>query len=114
MLVATYYSNSDIRLEERPRPQLGEDETLLKIHASGICGSDLMEWYRRDKVPLVLGHEVAGEIVEVGNAVNNVSVGDRIVASHHVPCLECRYCQRGNETMCRTLKTTDFDPGGFS
>ena len=114
MLVATYYSNSDIRLEECPRPQLGEDETLLKIHASGICGSDLMEWYRRDKVPLVLGHEVAGEIFEVGNAVNNVSVGDRIVASHHVPCLECRYCQRGNETMCRTLKTTDFDPGGFS
>ena len=114
MLVATYYSNSDIRLEERPRPQLGEDESILKIHASGICGSDLMEWYRRDKVPLVLGHEVAGEIVEVGNNVTNVSVGDRIVASHHVPCLECRYCLRGNETMCHTLKTTDFDPGGFS
>ena len=114
MLVATYYSSSDIRLEERPRPQLEEDESLLKIHANGICGSDLMEWYRRDKVPLVLGHEVAGEIVEVGNAVTNVSVGDRIVASHHVPCLECRYCQRGSETMCHTLKTTDFDPGGFS
>ena len=76
MLVATYCSNLDIQLEKRPCPQLGEDESLLKIHAS-----DLMEWYHRDKVPLVLGHEVAGEIVEIGNAVTNVSVGYRIVAS---------------------------------
>ena len=114
MLVATYYSNSDIRLEERSLPQLGKGESLLKIHASGICGSDLMEWYRRDKVPLILGHEVAGEIVEVRDAVTDFTVGDRVVASHHVPCLECRYCLRGYETMCRTLKSTDFDPGGFS
>ncbi len=114
MLVATYYSNNDIRIEERPRPTLEKGESLVKIHASGICGSDLMEWYRKDKVPLVLGHEIAGEIVDVADGVTNVQAGDRVVASHHVPCLECRSCLRGNETVCETLRSTTFDPGGFS
>ena len=114
MHIASYYSNSDIRVEERPTPQVGPGESLVRIHASGICGSDLMEWYRRDKVPLVLGHEIAGEIAAVGSGVNNIQVGDRVVASHHVPCLECRYCRLGHETVCQTLHNTTFDPGGFS
>jgi len=114
MRIASYHSNSDIRIEERPSPQIGPGESLVKIHASGICGSDIMEWYRRDKVPLVLGHEIAGEIAAVGPGVSNIQVGDRVVASHHVPCLECRYCRRGHETVCQTLHTTTFDPGGFS
>ena len=114
MLVANYYSNKDIRLEERPIPQIDAGECLIKIQASSICGSDLMEWYRKDSVPVVLGHETAGEIIEVGAGVNHLKAGDRVVASHHVPCLECRYCRRGNETMCQTLHSTTFDPGGFS
>lgn len=114
MLVANYYNNHDIRIEERPCPKIGRGECLVKIYASSICGSDLMEWYRRDKVPLVLGHEIAGEVVDIGEDVNNVKVGDRVAASHHVPCLECRYCLRGNETVCETLRSTNFDPGGFS
>jgi len=114
MRIASYHSNSDIRIEERPSPQIGPGESLVKIHASGICGSDIMEWYRRDKVPLVLGHEIAGEIAAVGPGVSNIQVGDRVVASHHVPCLECRYCRRGHETVCQTLHTTTFDPGGFA
>ena len=114
MRIASYHSNSDIRIEELPTPQVGPGESLVKIHASGICGSDIMEWYRRDKVPLVLGHEIAGEIAAVGPGVSNIQVGDRVVASHHVPCLECRYCRRGHETVCQTLHTTTFDPGGFS
>ena len=114
MLVANYYSNRDIRLEERPIPKIDEGECLIKIHASSICGSDLMEWYRKDSVPVVLGHETAGEIIEVGPGVNHLKVGDRVVASHHVPCLECRHCRRGHETICKTLHRTTFDPGGFS
>ena len=114
MLVASYYSNSDIRIEERPTPRIGENECLVKIHASGICGSDLMEWYRREKVPLVLGHEVAGEISKVGSGVDGISSGDKVVVPHHVPCLQCRHCRRGNETVCETMRTTNFDPGGFS
>ena len=114
MLVANYYSNKDIRLEERQIPQIDAGECLIKIHASSICGSDLMEWYRKDSVPVVLGHETAGEIIEVGAGVNHLKAGDRVVASHHVPCLECRHCRRGHETMCQTLHKTTFDPGGFS
>ena len=87
MLIANYYSNTDIRIEDRPVPQIHEGECLIKILASGICGSDLMEWYRRDSVPLVLGHETAGEVSEVGNGVNHLKPGDRVVVSHHVPCL---------------------------
>ena len=53
MLFAKYYSNNDIRIEEQPLPVIAHDEVLIKIESSGICGSDLMEWYRKDKVPLV-------------------------------------------------------------
>jgi len=109
-----YYNNSDVRLEEMPTPQLGPGELLVKILASGICGSDVMEWYRIKKAPLVLGHEVAGEVVEVGDGVADFSVGDRVVVCHHVPCNTCRYCLSGNHTVCETLHTTNFDPGGFA
>ena len=68
MRVAVYYSNSDVRPEERPRPAIGPGELLMRIRSSGICGSDLMEWYRKPKAPIVLGHEVAGIVDEVGDA----------------------------------------------
>lgn len=115
MQVLMYYSNSDVRLEEMPIPEIGPGELLMKIAASGICGSDVMEWYRRDKVPLVLGHEVAGEVVEVGEGVDRFKPGDRIAATHHVPCNTCHYCLTGHHTVCDTLlKGTHFHPGGFA
>ncbi|MBL7202745.1 MAG: alcohol dehydrogenase catalytic domain-containing protein [Desulfobacteraceae bacterium] len=115
MRVLMYYSNNDVRLEEMPTPQIGSGELLLKVAASGICGSDVMEWYRRDKVPLVLGHEVAGEVVEVGDGVEKFKAGDRVAATHHVPCNTCQYCLTGHHTVCETLlKGTHFEPGGFA
>jgi L-iditol 2-dehydrogenase len=109
-----YYNNHDVRLEEMPKPKIAPGEVLMRVEASGICGSDVMEWYRIKKAPLVLGHEVSGEIVEVGEGVTKYKVGDRICASHHVPCNTCRYCLRGHHTVCETLRTTKFYPGGFS
>jgi len=97
-----------------PVPQIGPGELLIRIEASGICGSDVMEWYRRDKVPLVLGHEIAGEVVEVGQGVEQYKKGDRVSASHHVPCNTCRYCLKGHHTVCDTLRQTHFEPGGFA
>jgi L-iditol 2-dehydrogenase len=114
MRVAVYYNNADIRVEERPVPVIGAGETLVRIKASGICGSDVLEWYRVPKAPIVLGHEVSGDVVEVGEGVSGIAVGDRVVVSHHVPCNGCRYCLTGNHTACHTLHTTNFDPGGFS
>jgi len=113
MKVALYYSNSDVRIEERPVPKIGAGELLIRVEASGICGSDVMEWYRRDKVPLVLGHEIGGVVTEVGERVEKYKAGDRVSASHHVPCNECRYCLSGHHTVCETLRRTFFDPGGF-
>ena len=115
MRVLMYYSNADVRIEEMPIPTPRQGELLMKVVASGICGSDVMEWYRRDKVPLVLGHEVAGDVVAVGEGVNQFTPGDRIAATHHVPCNTCRYCLKGHETVCETLlKGTSFHPGGFA
>ncbi|MDD5005303.1 MAG: zinc-dependent dehydrogenase [Candidatus Omnitrophica bacterium] len=113
MKVAMYYSNSDIRIEEKPVPKIGPGELLIRVEASGICGSDVMEWYRADKVPLVLGHEIGGVVTEVGQGVKKYKVGDRVSASHHVPCNECHYCLGGHPTVCETLRRTFFDPGGF-
>ncbi len=114
MRVAVYYNNRDIRVEERALPTIGPGELLVRIRASGICGSDLMEWYRIKRAPLVLGHEVAGEVVDAGEGVTGFCVGDRVFASHHVPCGECRYCRGGHPSVCETLRTTHFDPGGFA
>jgi L-iditol 2-dehydrogenase len=114
MRVAMYYNNRDVRLEELPVPKIGPGELLIRTRASGICGSDLMEWYRIKKAPLVLGHEITGEIVEVGDGVNNFRAGDRVFSSHHVPCGQCRYCLAGHQSVCDLLRTTHFEPGGFA
>ena len=112
MKVAVYYKNNDVRLEERPKPQIGVGEILVKMAASGICGTDVMEWYRIKKAPRVLGHEMCGDVVE--SKSYKFSVGQRVFVSHHVPCNECKYCKDGNHTACETLHTGNFDPGGFS
>ena len=114
MRVAMYYNNHDVRLEELPVPEIGPGELLLKVEASGLCGSDVMEWYRIQRAPMVLGHEVSGEVVQVGAGVNRYKEGDRMVVTHHVPCNACHWCLSGRHTACDTLHQTNFDPGGFS
>jgi len=114
MRVAMYYRNSDVRLQEMQKPEVGPNELLVKVVASGICGSDVMEWYRIKRAPLVLGHEIAGDIVEVGRGVKRHKVGQRVFVSHHVPCMKCRYCLAGHTSTCDTLRTTNFYPGGFA
>lgn len=114
MQVAMYYNNNDVRIEQMPVPQIGSDELLVKVWASGICGSDVLEWYRVKKAPLVLGHEIAGEIAACGENVTTYKPGQRVFVSHHIPCNTCHYCLNGNHTACHTLHTTNYDPGGFA
>jgi L-iditol 2-dehydrogenase len=97
-----------------PKPTIGDYEFLLKVMASGICGSDVTEWYRVPKAPKVLGHEATGVIDRVGKNVKRYRAGDRVFVSHHLPCDKCQYCQRGHHTACETLHTTNYFPGGFS
>ncbi len=114
MRAAMYYNNQDVRIEDVPKPEIGSKEIMVKVMASGICGSDVMEWYRIKTAPRVLGHEIAGKVVEVGSDVKNFKVRDRVFVSHHVPCDSCSHCQLGNHTVCEQLRSTNFDPGGFS
>jgi len=114
MKVAMYYNNNDIRIEEMPIPEINDNELLVKVQSSGICGSDVMEWYRLKKAPRVLGHEIAGDIVKVGKNIKNYKIGDRIFVSHHVPCETCSYCLDNQHTLCNTLHSTNFYPGGFA
>ncbi len=113
--VAVYYNNSDIRIEQRPVPEIGRGELLMRVEACGICGSDALEWYRIKKAPLVLGHEFSGVVVQVGEGVDGFAEGDRVAVAHHVPCGKCRFCLNGHSTMCDTLlHKTNVDPGGFA
>ncbi len=114
MLAAVYYNNRDVRIHEMPTPEITENELLVKVMACGICGSDVIEWYRVPKAPKVLGHEATGTIEKAGKKVKQYHVGDRVFVSHHVPCSKCRYCLSGHHTACETLHTTNYYPGGFA
>jgi len=95
-------------------PKIGEDEALVEMKACGVCGSDLMDWYLSSKAPLVLGHEPAGTIAKKGDKVAGFEVGDRVFVHHHVACLKCHYCLRGDYTLCEQFHETNIKPGGFS
>ncbi|MCK5198586.1 MAG: alcohol dehydrogenase catalytic domain-containing protein, partial [Spirochaetales bacterium] len=114
MRVGMYYNNKDVRVEELPKPKIGPDEILVKAETCGICGSDVLEWYRIKKAPIVRCHEMAGVIAELGADVDKYKVGQRVFVSHHIPCNTCYYCLNGYHTACDTLHNTNFDPGGFS
>jgi L-iditol 2-dehydrogenase len=114
MKVAIYYNNNDVRVEEMSIPDINDNELLVKVQACGICGSDVMEWYRLKKAPIVLGHELAGDIVKVGKNIKKFKVGERVFVSHHVPCNTCSFCENDQHTICKTLHSTNFYPGGFS
>ena len=114
MWAAVYYRNDDVRIEEVAKPRAGAGELLVETRASGICGSDVMEWYRVGSAPRVLGHEVTGVVAEVGEGVEGFRPGERVCVTHHVPCNRCALCLRGDHTACEMLKHTNFDPGGFA
>ncbi len=114
MKVAIYYSQKDVRIEEMPTPEIGEDEVLVEMKACGICGSDLMEWYLKKRVPFVLGHEPTGIIAKKGSKVKSFDVGNRVFVHHHVACLKCHYCMHGDYTLCEQFHKTNIKPGGFA
>ena len=112
--VATYYALDDIRIENKPKPKIAADEILVKMKACGVCGSDLMDWYLRNRAPLVLGHEPSGVVAEAGKKVEGFKVGDRVFVHHHVACLNCHFCLHGDYTLCSQFVQTHLDPGGFA
>ncbi len=112
MKVAKWYNNKDIRIEEVPRPRPGPGEMLVKVISCGICGSDIVEWYRLPRAPLVQGHEIGAKVVEVGEDLKRFKPGDRVFIAPKGPCMQCDYCQKGHYPVCSTVK--ERLPGGFA
>jgi S-(hydroxymethyl)glutathione dehydrogenase/alcohol dehydrogenase len=106
-----------LTIEDIPVPTPRRGEILLKVAACGVCHTDLhvLKSEVAFPVPAVLGHEVSGVVEEVGEGVENVAVGDRVVCSFIMPCGECRHCARGKEDLCEKffafnrLKGTLYD-----
>jgi L-iditol 2-dehydrogenase len=112
MKVSVWYSNKDIRVEEMPRPKPGHKEMLVKVISCGICGSDIVEWYRLPRAPLVQGHEIGAEVVEVGRSITKYKPGDRVFIAPKVPCMKCDYCKNGHYPVCSNV--SERLPGGFA
>ena len=104
------HAAKDLRIEDRPVPAVGPDQVRLKIGAGGICGSDLHYYFEgavgdfRVIEPLVLGHEVAGEVVETGAEVRDIRIGDRVTVNPGVACRQCRFCRLGDEHLCENMR----------
>jgi L-iditol 2-dehydrogenase len=112
MKVAYWHNNKDIRIEEVPTPTPGVKEMLVKVISCGICGSDIVEWYRLPRAPLVQGHEIGAEVVAVGDSIKQYKPGDRVFIAPKIPCLRCYYCQNGHYPQCTEVK--ERLPGGFA
>jgi L-iditol 2-dehydrogenase len=105
MKAAVYYGPNDLRVEERPIPQIGTNEALLKVVSAGICGTDLRILHGgHSKYPdgavRIPGHEVVGEIVAVGEDVTDVAVGQRVFIAPNIGCGHCKQCMTGNNNRC--------------
>lgn len=110
MKAALLYGPRDLRIEEVEIPKIKDDEVLIKVKNIGICPSDVRSYlgiYKRQIIPYgkesygLTGHEWAGEIVEVGSAVKEFSVGDRVVPEIIVPCGVCKLCRKGMSNLCQ-------------
>jgi L-iditol 2-dehydrogenase len=121
MRAAVYRGKDDVRLEEVPVPAIASGEVLVRVHACGICGTDVKKITTGShSSPRIFGHETAGVIAAVGPGVRGFQPGDRVVAFHHIPCGECFYCRRKVFAQCPVYKkvgcTAGFEPsgGGFA
>ena len=118
MKVARLYAPEDLRIEDAPAPESRPGEVVIRVRSCSTCGTDAKIFHHGHhhiSLPRVLGHEVAGEIVEVGNGAEGFGVGDRVQVIAAIPCGECFYCRRGQETVCENLESIGYQyDGGFA
>jgi L-iditol 2-dehydrogenase len=107
-------ASGSLELGEQDEPAPGEGEVTVRLAACGVCGTDLEKLRGNYRTAGILGHEPVGRIARVGRGVAGLSEGDRVFAHHHVPCLACPVCARGDLTFCPEYSRTNLDPGGFA
>ncbi|MBI1785980.1 MAG: alcohol dehydrogenase catalytic domain-containing protein [Acidobacteria bacterium] len=121
MQAAVYQGAGVVSVQPVPTPQIGPGEILIRVESCGICHTDLKKIeYNLLPPPRIYGHETAGVVAKTGEGVRNFVPGDRVVVFHHIPCMQCFYCQRKVYAQCATYKkvgvTAGFEPagGGFA
>jgi L-iditol 2-dehydrogenase len=116
--VARLYAPEDLRIEDTPAPEARAGEIVIRVRSCSTCGTDAKIFHHGHhhiSLPRVLGHEVAGEIVEVGTGADGFGVGDRVQVIAAIPCGECFFCRRGQETVCENLESIGYQyDGGFA
>ena len=106
---------NSVLVDNVPPPKPNYGDIIVKMRSCGLCGSDLEKVYGQYGMGSArLGHETAGEIMQIGKAVNGFALGDRVFIHHHVPCYLCHYCLHGDYTMCNSYQRSNIDPCGLS
>jgi L-iditol 2-dehydrogenase len=119
MKAAVFHGPNDLKLEEVEKPQISENEVLVKVNASAICGTDVRIYEGKKtkgvRTPSIIGHELVGTVVETGEHVKDFVLGDRVGIMPVIPCRKCHYCLNGRENVCanRTAIGYEYD-GGFA
>lgn len=113
-LKALFVELNEPRLKDIEKPSPKKGEILVRMHCCGVCGTDIEKVKGQALTPPVLGHEVVGEVAEVGKGVYNIRVGDRVFVHHHAPCYTCDLCKKGEYTLCSEFQRHNIWPGGFS
>ena len=114
MLACYLEAPKKVAVKDVPIPKLAAGDILVRMEASGICGTDLEKIEGQLGPGGILGHEVSGTIEKVADNVTEHKPGERVVAHHHVPCYQCADCFNGNYTLCNEFKRTNIDPCGFA
>jgi L-iditol 2-dehydrogenase len=118
MKAAVFHAPLDIRLDDVPEPSPGPGELKLRIRNTSTCGTDVKIYkngHQNMDPPQVMGHEIAGEVVEIGDGVSGWGVGDRVQVIAAVPCGKCEECRRGRMTVCPNQTSMGYQyPGGFA
>lgn len=121
MRAAVYRGVNDVRVETVPVPAIGRGEVLIRVHACGVCGTDLKKIHTGShSAPRIFGHETAGVVAAIGEGVRGFDLGDRVMVFHHTPCGHCYYCRKKTPSQCPEYKrvgvTAGFEPsgGGFA
>ena len=114
MKAARLAAPGTLALDDAPDPHPSDGEVVVELAACGVCGTDLEKLRGNYQTLGKIGHEPVGTVLEVGPGVPGLSAGDHVFVHHHVPCLACEVCRRGDLTFCPSYSASNIEPGGFA